>query len=556
MWEIAGDDVEITQVIIRFWLVGSELQRELEVLAGERRVFLAAETGALVAEIGAQVAVADRAVGLRFERISPQRVRVAPDLDLVPREDRESDEPDDPDRCQRPGHGRPDRAVGRRPRHRPHHAAEQQGQTEAGKVAVAIVCQLVARMNDPDDRGEGDRVVHPDRQPHGPSPPQRHQRHGDRGHGDRRKEKAPVERIHACRELVEWREPLREHRLREVEPETVKYHADPGRRRVPLQRRDEHVDVLGVVRDRRPADSEDHERNLLDPDRTRRGARAGSEAPAQAPQRVDVEQDQDGGQHHDARLRRKGEDVARGRAGEEPAPPPAARVDHLEVRQEGQEEEEPREHVAPLGRPRDRLRPQRMKREEERRGDRRQAQRGPAECRRLLENAERHEVEDRGIRAVDEEARQMVARRVHAPEDVVEAEREPRQRDVMAHQDGREEVPELRLPETAVLQVVGEVDLVVPLDEFVEQCRKEDDEGDQGEGARDRPNAHGAAHQPAQRRHQRAHARPRLPRDHDNAVRSHRHSLCLTSRMGPLENASASPLWARRETAESVPDPI
>ena len=43
----------------------------------------------------------------------------------------------------------------------------------------------------------------------------------------------------------------------------------------------------------------------------------------------------------------------------------------------------------------------------------------------MAEQAQRDEIEDRGVDGEDHEARQVVAGRLHSPEDVVEPEREP-----------------------------------------------------------------------------------------------------------------------------------
>ena len=145
----------------------------------------------------------------------------------------------------------------------------------------------------------------------------------------------------------------------------------------------------------------------------------------------------------------------------------SGRVAHLHIRQERQQEEEPGEDVATFGHPCDGLGAERVERKEERRGDRTGASRTVRERRGFPEQMKRQEVEDHGIRRVDDEARQVVAHGVHVPQDIIQAEGEPRERDVVAHEEGGEEVLELRRPEPTVVLVQGQIDLIIPLDELV-----------------------------------------------------------------------------------------
>src|SRR5262245_16587958 len=75
----------------------------------------------------------------------------------------------------------------------------------------------------------------------------------------------------------------------------------------------------------------------------------------------------------------------------------------------------------------------------------------------------------------------MVAEGVHSPQDEVEAEREPRERDPVAHRDVAEHPSDLRPTEPPIRWVLVEIDLVVPLDESVPQRRHEDEERDERE---------------------------------------------------------------------------
>ena len=103
-----------------------------------------------------------------------------------------------------------------------------------------------------------------------------------------------------------------------------------------------------------------------------------------------------------------------------------------------------------------------------------------------------HQEDERRVERVQEDARQVIAAWVHPPEGVVEGKREPRQRDVMAHQCRREHPAEVRRREAAEVRVVGDVHVVVPVDEAVAQRggeRGEDDEGDEEREDPGRPSA-------------------------------------------------------------------
>src|SRR2546422_5654812 len=95
------------------------------------------ETGqSVVAEKDPEIAVTGDAVGLGVDREPPERLRVAPDLDLVERENREADEPRRArhaegardDRSKPPGRGRARRDARQPPEHH--------GEPERWKEAV------------------------------------------------------------------------------------------------------------------------------------------------------------------------------------------------------------------------------------------------------------------------------------------------------------------------------------------------------------------------------------------------------------------------------------
>src|SRR3989442_3954852 len=113
---------------------------------------------------------------------------------------------------------------------------------------------------------------------------------------------------------------------------------------------------------------------------------------------------------------------------------------------------------------------------------------------RQADEAERHEVEqDRGD-GVQEETREVVAGGVHAPEQIIEAERDPRERDVLAHVHGREHPLDLRQAETPVMRVRQEVLRVVEV--AGEPVLEGGEEGDDRQEGHDggAPSTHAALH--------------------------------------------------------------
>src|SRR5262249_1022535 len=171
---------------------------------------------------------------------------------------------------------------------------------------------------------------------------------------------------------------------------------------------------------------------------------------------------------------------------------PAAFGDRAQPRPDRDEVPEAAQHVAALGDPRHRLDAKRMDGEEER-GEggaelHRQGRGALAERRREKPPADQ-EYED-GRPCVQERVAQEVAARPHPADHVVEAEAEPRQRDVVAHEGCREHPAELRAAEAAESLVAEEVLLVVPVEELSvegrEKCARGDDE-DEGSQARCEP---------------------------------------------------------------------
>ena len=96
---------------------------------------------------------------------------------------------------------------------------------------------------------------------------------------------------------------------------------------------------------------------------------------------------------------------------------------------------------------------------------------------RTLEEPARERVKGHSGRRVEEQAREVVATRVHPPEHVVETEGEPGERDPVAHVNRGRHPPELRGAQSAVRGIVEKIDRVVPVDKPVLENRKEGEEG-------------------------------------------------------------------------------
>src|SRR5207249_622799 len=85
--------------------------------------------------------------------------------------------------------------------------------------------------------------------------------------------------------------------------------------------------------------------------------------------------------------------------------------------------------------------------------------------------------EEGGVGGVQQDVREVIAECVHPPERVVEAEREPRHRDPVAHDGAREGPADLSPAEAAIGRVAEEIAVVVPEDEAVLERGREDREG-------------------------------------------------------------------------------
>jgi len=210
----------------------------------------------------------------------------------------------------------------------------------------------------------------------------------------------------------------------------------------------------------------------------------------QTTQRIDVEDDEHDGQPDGERLREKGAAEEPQRRGVPTQPHRPRSVDLLEPREKGEHEEEPGHHVAALGDPGHRLDAQRMHgKQERRRGcSQRDIAGGRARGEGPGEEAAGHGIEaERGGR-VEEEAREVIAGGIHAPHEIVGAQGEPGQGNVVTHVEGREHPLELGEPQAAIGRVVEKIDGIVPVDEAVLEHTEERGAGERyDEEAQRRP---------------------------------------------------------------------
>ncbi len=84
-----------------------------------------------------------------------------------------------------------------------------------------------------------------------------------------------------------------------------------------------------------------------------------------------------------------------------------------------------------------------------------------------------HGIEAERGGGVEEQAREVIALRVHAPHDIVGAEGEPGQRNVVTHVESREHPRELGDSQAAIARIIQEIDGVVPVDEAILQYTEE-----------------------------------------------------------------------------------
>src|SRR4029077_6174150 len=91
----------------------------------------------------------------------------------------------------------------------------------------------------------------------------------------------------------------------------------------------------------------------------------------------------------------------------------------------------------------------------------------------------------------DQDVDEVVSPRVHAAQDVVEAQGQPGHGDVVAHEGGPEHPADLGPAEAAIVLVLDEVALVVPVQELAREARGEGEDGDGDDGEEGRPDRPG-----------------------------------------------------------------
>ena len=411
---------------------------------------------------------ADRAGGIELDLPRPQREGVLPDPRLPEREDGE--EPED---ARRQG-GRPFPGDGIGPEGPFHREGRQHGGRHQGQIGVAVGRDLHARNGHAQHRKDQGDIAGPRGERGGPSMPaeQQEQRDPD-GPGHRRQvDGIPGSELRV--DLVERRQPRGPRGLQQVEAESVRglggsledivmgYRVDGA----DVAHRQQHGS--GVEAGKQGV------RDLLEEDPPPR-------ARPEASERVDVENQQQRRKGDAQRLREQG-GRERDEGKDEPATVRLAVIVLLhvpEIREDAGQREEPAEHVPPFGDPGDRFDAQRMDRMEERPDRGRPADVGPAgEPQEGCED----EVKEGGVGGVQQQIRQVVADGVHPPDRIVHPQRHPGERVIVAREEARPHPAELRSPEAAIVRVIEEIEVVVPIDEVSAKRRREGGEGEERDG--------------------------------------------------------------------------
>src|SRR3989454_7821195 len=100
-----------------------------------------------------------------------------------------------------------------------------------------------------------------------------------------------------------------------------------------------------------------------------------------------------------------------------------------------------------------------------------------------------HEIEDRRIRGVQEEVGQMIPDGIHAPEEVVQPEGHPGQGSVVTYVGRGPHPAEVGPTEAAVLRVLDEIVIVVPVHKLVVERGQERNDGDERNQDWEKPEA-------------------------------------------------------------------
>src|SRR6266545_7973634 len=128
-------------------VVGSKRQHALEFGLRQPEI-------SLRREIGPEVAATDGTGRVGLERVPPQGVCIAPDLDLLSAQVGEAAEPHYAEAGERPGERRAERACSSRPDDGARGGDDDEREAESGEIAVPVVRQLVSGMNDSDHRAQ------------------------------------------------------------------------------------------------------------------------------------------------------------------------------------------------------------------------------------------------------------------------------------------------------------------------------------------------------------------------------------------------------------------
>jgi hypothetical protein len=205
---------------------------------------------------------------------------------------------------------------------------------------------------------------------------------------------------------------------------------------------------------------------------------------AKATQGIPVQNQQHGGQRHPPGLAQQRQPQEHDRRGI-PAPSSACAGRIPEVGQQAGQQEEDRQHVPPLGHPGDGFHAQGVDGKKQRRQRGRPSGRGiglPTRARqRQGEQTPREQVEQAGVQRVQNEVRQVKAKRAfraEPPQFVVDGKAEPGQGVVMADPIGAGHPLELRSAQAAEVIVLQEYLAIVPGEKLVVQGRQEDQKCD------------------------------------------------------------------------------
>jgi hypothetical protein len=462
--------------------------------------------------VRADAPMRDEVVGCHRQRVLEQRERVAPDLHLAERRDRERRDHRERRDAQRAPRQR--RARPAQQRVAQVHGAPRSDDREPDlrHVRVPVRAHVHAELDEPEHGDERAEEPEPaDREVAMPRRAQHRDRDGERADRRRRRrtDRRDVERVR----VVDG-EPARPDRLRDVERDRDERlrgaHGEPhlGPR---LRRRTALVDQRH--RDRCRADREQRpllERRARDPP----GIGRASAVRPQPRERPIIEQEQRERQRHDHRLGQQTCGEARGHRGE----PPAARLLRIaRVREHREHPEQPGERVLALERPRHRLDVQRMHGEHGR--DERAA---PVRARHPREREEQQRRTGRVQRDVHPER----SGRTGPEQRPVHLERDVGERDEVAEMGPREHAHHaLGAPARRDVGIRRDVLGVVEVDEFVRADFRVDRNRQRDQRQRDlRPLAHGrtiagarlspAQREPGQSERQEQH-RARLRHDRD-----------------------------------------